>query len=293
MLTFNCTQAAADFFSTTQKGKKISPLEPAPHKTIAESIAGSIADSIAESNAPLQWQWLVHAIKVKGKPVLVVMDYQTRFSITLSAIKKGDDMAFLNSVEHHLRVHVHETMSAVNLDLQAIESSFERYSHQHNNCAFYQRGDRSAQAHINDVVWHFRRWVDDLGDVPTGVDLIGHDVFANQLLRKRKAEKDYFYPQREFLHAWLRSYGEHNIAQADACIDMLQAKARADFAARHPELVHLRSGRLEPDHSEPEHAEPGHSKSMQPNESTESPGVTGTHTARSNNVISLDAYRKK
>ena len=260
MLIFNCTKAAADFFSTTKKGKKISPIEPTHHKTIA--------DSMAESNEPLQWQWLVHAIKVKGKNVLVAMDYQTRFSITLPALKKGDDTSFLNNFEHHLTVHIHEMMTSINTDSQAIDTSLERYRHQHHSRVFYQRGDRSVQAHINDVAWHFRRWADDSGNVPTGVDLIGHDVFANQLLRQRKAEKTYFSPQREFLHAWLRHYGEYNTAQADVCIDSLQAKERADFAARHPDLI-------------------------RPKEPTEPSCLTGAHTALSNNVIALDAYRKK
>jgi len=120
------------------------------------------------------------------------MDYQTRFSITLSALKKGDNQSFLNNLEHHLTVHIHEMMISVN---------------------------------------------------------------ANPLLRKRKAEKDYFTPQHEFLHAWLIHYGEYSTAQADRCIDLLKAKERADFAARHPGLV-----------APTEHAD---------------------------NVISLDAYKKK
>lgn len=252
MLILNCTKAAADFFSTTQKGKKISRLEPAPKQTIAES------------NDPAQWQWLVHAIKVKGKNVLIAMDYQTRFSITLSALKKGDDGSFMNNFEHHLTVHVHEMMTAINADSQAIDASLERYRHQYNRCAFYLRGDRSVQAHVNDVVWHFRRWVDDCGDIPTEVDLISFDVFANQLLRKRNSEKDYFTPQDEFFHAWLRHYGEYNTVEADACIDILNAKKRADFAARHPELKH-----------------------------SSEPAATSSHTAPRNNVIALDAYRKK
>lgn len=44
MLTLNCTKAAAEFFSTTKKGKKTSPLETAPKQSIAESIT--------EPNAP-------------------------------------------------------------------------------------------------------------------------------------------------------------------------------------------------------------------------------------------------
>ncbi|MFQ3198127.1 MAG: hypothetical protein ACI81A_001848 [Paraglaciecola sp.] len=263
VLIFNCTKAAAEFFSCTRKGKIISPIEPAPKTTIAESMA--------ETNGRLYWQWLVHVIKVKGKNVLVAMDCQTRFCITLSSLTKGDDVSFLNNFEHHLSVHIHELMTSVDANSQAIDTSLEHYRQQHDNCTFYLRGERSVQKHINDVAWHFRRWTDDRGQVPTGVDLIGIDAFANQLLRQNKADKTSFYPQREFLYAWLLHYGKHNTAQADACIAILKAKERADFNAR-CELSHLGS-----DHS-PEPTEPS--------------GLTGNFPEH-DNVISLDAYRNK
>jgi hypothetical protein len=255
MLNLNCTKTAADFFSTIQKGKKTSPIEPAPHKTIAES------------NDPLACQWLVHAIKVKRKNVLIVMDYHSRFTITLSDLTKGDNTSFLNTFEHHLTVHIHEMMTSLNIDPQTIDTSLERYFHQHNRCAFYQRGDRSVQAHVNDVAWHFYSWADEMGEVPTEVDLISFDVFANQLLRKRKAEKDDFTPQHAFLHQWLKRYGEHSTAQADARIDSLRAKDRVDFAARYPELI-------------------------SPSECTDNNLPADAPIGVSNNVIELDAYRK-
>lgn len=256
MLILNCTKAAADFFNSTKKGKKTSVLEPVPKQTIAEL------------NDHRQWQWLVHAIKVKGKNVLVAMDPQTRFSITLSALKKGDDSSFMNNFDNHLTVHAHEMMSAINADCQAINGSLERYRHQHGRSAFYLRGDRSVQAHINDVVWHFRRWVDDYGDVPTEVDLIGFDVFVNQLLRKRQSEKDYFTPQHEFLHGWLKHYGEYSTVQADRCIESVKKNERADFQARHPDLV-------------------------PPTELTHTQLTSELHIDLSNNVVALDDYRKK
>lgn len=256
MLILNCTKNAADFFSTTKKGKKLSPLDPAPLKTIAAS------------NDNRQWQWLVHAIKVKGKNVLVVMDYHTRFSITLSGLKKGDDSTFMNSLEHHLAVHVHEMMTSINADSKAIEMSLERYRHKHNSCAFYMRGERSVQAHINDVVWHFNRLADNSGEVPIEVNLISFDVFMNEFLRKRKSEKDYFTPHYEFLHKWLRSFGEYSAAKAGACIDSLKAMKLTDVTARHPIL----------------NSSSGH---------TDKPCLQGKKGTSSSNVITLDDYRKK
>ena len=95
MLIFNCTKAAADFFTSTKKGEKSSPIEPAPYKTIAESIA--MADVSTDSEH--QWHWLIHAKKVKRKNVLIVMDYQSRFAITLTGLKKGNEFPFLKLFE--------------------------------------------------------------------------------------------------------------------------------------------------------------------------------------------------
>ena len=264
MLVFNCTKAAADFFTTTKKGEKSSPIEPAPHKTIAESIAMTNISADSEQS----WHWLVHAKKVKRKNVLIVMDYHSRFVITLTDLKKGDELPFLNLLEHHLTVHVHEMMALAVDNPQAIEDSLEQYFNQHHSCAFHQRGDRSVQSHINDVLWHFERSVDEIGEVPLGVDLIGFDVFVNRLLRKRRAEKDYFYPQHEFLHAWLTHYGERSEFEADRLIEGLKATERTAGQARYAGMMELT---IQAD-------------------ALRSPDV---HVDKSSNVISLDSYRKK
>jgi len=242
-------------------------IESAPHKTIAESIART---DVSTDNKH-QWHWLVHAKKVKRKNILVVMDYQSRFSITLTGLKKGDELAFLNLFEHHLTVHVHEIMAlADNIadNASAIENSLDQYAHHHQSCAFYQRGDRSVQTHMNDVLWHFERSVDEIGEVPHDVDLIGFDVYVNRILRKRRAEKDYFYPQHEFLYAWLIHFGECSEAEADKHIEGLKVQERAEFQAQYNGLFDL-------------------------DMPTEAPSSSGVHPDKNDNVISLSAYRKK
>ena len=235
MLIFNCTKAAADFFSTTKKGKKISPIEPAPYKTIAEDIE---ATNTSAETAP-QWHWLVHAKKIKRKNVLLIMDYQSRFSITLSGLKKGDKSAFLNKLEHHLMVHVHETMTLVADHPQTIIDSLENYTQQQNGYAFYQRGAHSVQTHINDVFWHFERSAEETGEVLQNVDLIGFDAYVNRILRNRKGEKDYFYPQHKFLRSWLIHYGQCTKAEADQHIDSLQAQERAEAQSLFGDITEL------------------------------------------------------
>ena len=296
MLVFNCSKAAADFFITTKKGEVISPIEAAPHKTIAESI-GSLAsdpskvlpDDIIQSDGldVIQWHWLVHAIKVKRKNVLIVMDYHSRFSITLSGLKKGDQYAFLNMFEHHLNVHIHELMQVVCDSSGDIQKSLAQYNKAHDSCAFHQRGDRSVQSTLNDVVWHFKESSHTQGAVPEGVDLIGFDAFVNDLLRKHKTEKEYFYPRRKFLHAWLAEYGEMTKAQADKKIQQLKDQERAEH--------HMRYNTLPEPNAEP-NVEPNAEQNSKKNTAPSAESLLAENTEQTHdlsNVVFIDAFKNK
>ena len=81
MIIFNCTKAAAEFFTVIHKKEKITCIESAPYKTIPESIS-NIAFGAT------QWHWVVHCVYIKKTKYLMVMDYQSRFCITFIAGKK-------------------------------------------------------------------------------------------------------------------------------------------------------------------------------------------------------------
>jgi|GEM_PF-3930506 len=68
--------------------------------------------------------------------------------------------------------------------------------------------------------------------IPTGVDLLGFDTSVNQLLRIRKADKNYFTPQHEFSHAWLTKHCSYTSAQVDVCIESVKAKQWATSSMR-------------------------------------------------------------
>ena len=118
------------------------------------------------------------------------------------------------------------------------------------------------------MLWHFEYSVDEMGEVPQGVDLIGFDVSVNRVLRKRQAEKDYFHPQHEFLHAWLTHYGECSEPEADSFIEGLKAQERAEFQERFGGIEDLGL----------------------PDDPLNSSDV---HSDKNDNVISIDLYRKK
>ena len=71
MLIFNCTKAAADFFTTTRKGNKISPMSPTPKIGLAE-------EPIIHDHQ--RWHWMVHIAKFGHKNVLLAIDTRARSS---------------------------------------------------------------------------------------------------------------------------------------------------------------------------------------------------------------------
>lgn len=212
MIVFNCTKAAADFFTRTVKGKKSSSIQPSEYKTIAEAIKN---ESETVINPVENWHWLVHVITVKRKKVIIVMDYHTRFSVSLTGIKKADENEFIAMFTHHLILHAQELMQLLVMhktesELQKadveITNSLALFLKENSSSIFHQRGDRSAQATINDVACFFNSDANNIGYVMEDFQLIKFDSFVNQQLRKNKGQKDYFCPHHEFLRFWLSNY---------------------------------------------------------------------------------------
>ncbi|MBU2871112.1 hypothetical protein [Colwellia sp. E2M01] len=281
MLVFNCTKAAADFFTTTKNGNKFSCIEPAPEKNIPyddikPANVNVLSTHTAFGNTESPWQWLVHVVKVKRKNIVIVMDCHSRFSMTFSGIKKGDELAFLNMFEHHITLHITQMMSvfadipgAVEEDVtDEIFDSIECYNNMHTNCAFHQRGDRSVQATLNDVVWHFEQQAHEFGYIAEDFGLIKFDDFINQMLRKNKSDKQYFSPHHRFLKAWLTDYTDNNTQEIARKITDFKAIERSIYQEIKEHIEYA------------EHI----TQNKQDVENTE---------AIPDNVISLDSYREK
>ena len=228
MLVFNCTKAAVDFFTVTRKGEKVSDLEPAPHKSIAESIETPVFSNDVEADqyGGFQWQWVLHCVSIKRKKYLMVMDYQSRFCITLLAGKKGDIYQFLNTFEPMLKTCFHTLANESGIDTIEIEHCIDHYDREVNSCAFHPRSDRSVQAHLNDVFWHLERHSYEDGMLLEDVDLIGFNLFAGQFPRNSKHKKSHFFSNQEFLSQW------QQWAQESQPIDMSNVIMLNDFKKR-------------------------------------------------------------
>jgi hypothetical protein len=102
MLVFNCTKTAAEFFTVTRQGKKQSPLEKPPTPAIIDT---------QHENLPVS-SWLVHAIKVQRKNVLIAMHVHTRYAMVFTGLQKGNYAEFSRQwLERPLSVRIVVTPS--------------------------------------------------------------------------------------------------------------------------------------------------------------------------------------
>ncbi|KTD20373.1 DUF6933 domain-containing protein [Legionella londiniensis] len=209
MLVFNCTKAAADFFTTVRKGNKLSPMSPVPKKKF-------IDEPVLHSHQ--QWHWMVHVKKIARRNVLLAMDMDSRFCMIFWGIKKGNVQSFLEQFHDRLGLHVVSVINLGGQDESISKKSMDSFVESHHEYAFVQRGDRSVQAHIKDVFFNFQyeqfRWEDD---IPTEEELFFSDLRHNDTPRRRRHDKDYIFPTEIMFMTWLSRYAnvdEQTIAHA-------------------------------------------------------------------------------
>jgi hypothetical protein len=199
MLVFNCTEAAGDFFSRIYKGKKITPVQRPPSATIADDQAGDSASELS--------QWLVHAITVQRKHVLLAIHLQTRYCMIFADMKKADVEGFVQAFAQRWMNNMltHAMRSGV-LEWVESPSMLERFTELNREFSFYRRSDRSAQGHLNEIVWMFKENVADAGCLPPNEAAASrYDTKTNRFLRSKRL-KDYFYPDEEMLIHWLQKF---------------------------------------------------------------------------------------
>ncbi|GAD31329.1 DUF6933 domain-containing protein [Photobacterium leiognathi] len=205
MLVFNCTKAAADFFTVKRNGKKVSPLEAPPTDSISNSEPVD-----AFSTQPPMSAWLVHAVNVQRKKVLIAMHVETRYSMVFVGIQKGDWFEFTNQLLERLFNNMQFFGEEFEMcDEESFEEMFNEFIKLHPKPYFCQRGDRSVQSHINDVAWQFENRVYQAGSLPEGHEQsASFDEWINSLIRSTKQKNDHFHPDEEMFIDWMQTYSK-------------------------------------------------------------------------------------
>jgi hypothetical protein len=147
MLIFDCTQDASDFFSRKVKGKIITAVQPA---AAAQSLEADSADHKRVD------RWQLHVTKFGRLHALVAMKVDTRYAMMFVGLKRNDVKGFLEQFTARYLVEV--LVMAGNI-LGKIPPQVELQRHVDlweeslQPVYFFKRGDRSVQAHINDVLY--------------------------------------------------------------------------------------------------------------------------------------------
>jgi len=225
MLIFNCTEAASKFFSRVHKGKKITPVDANPPSSIIEDHEVNGADE----------QWLVHAITVQRKHVLLVIHVKTRYCLILADLKKANTedfvARFIDRWVHGLMInaHLHKLGPWLNPELMAARL-LQTCEHQR----FYRRSHRSAQKHIDEIAWMFQDKVAHTGSLPPDeTAAMVFDAQMNDTPRNSKGAKSYFFPDEEMTLHWLRHYCFLDDVQLHAAKERRQQVARELTALEH------------------------------------------------------------
>jgi hypothetical protein len=316
MWVFNCTKAAVELFTTTVKGEKRTCVETPPYKTITESIEQTKDGVVFPNRLGLtdgydtDWHWLVHCVSVKRQKYLLVMDYNTRYCMTMLAPKKGDVASFINDFEGHLYLNIMGITAPHNMDVKEVAESLEACHELGNGAVFYQRNDRSAQAHINDVSWRVERHCYEDFMLEEEEDLLDFNLFTGEIPRRVKGHKDYFYPVQAFLLQWLNAFArdpektitpnlletrnyfqvlsKNNVLDgvdnnaADAALAELLKSLPADVA-------HLGEGSLNQKNAKPKNVKPKNAKPS----AEKNKDVKPKDVKHKDNVIDFSAYQKK
>ena len=190
MFVFNCTQNFRDQICSTI------------NEITEES---GVSDSLN--------QWVVHSFQVKRKNCVVAMHVMSRYSILFTNIKKIDPDSFFRLFMFRL---YNEMNFLCGLDCDTSQRVLKKINidADFSYCKSY---NRSVQAHMNDVIFHFRDQIELAGRLPKDDDeLFSSGYYVNRLLRSTFEDQDYFYPEERMVNFWKQSFVEQPDVQKES-----------------------------------------------------------------------------
>lgn len=168
--------------------------------TLMEELLVDPPSKMIKDDIVTNMQWVLHVVTLLDKNCVVAMEVNTRYAIIFTDVNDVDSELFVKRFIVRL---VTEMCIMFDRSFEDIQSYVDDFVAEHPQALLCQRGDRSVQNHINDVVWHLTHQVDKTGKLPADInELINLGVFVNQLLRKTGLSKDYFYPYEMMRDQW-------------------------------------------------------------------------------------------
>jgi len=156
-----------------------------------------------DNDSSVTMEWVLHAFKVKRKNCVIAMHTKTRYSMLFIDVKKQDSVTFFKLFFERL---INEVSALCSLKNTPIESVVNAINRKHQGFVISNKSNRSVQAHINDVVWHFKHGVDTIGCLPNIHEAYDFCCCINDFLRKTVHDKDYFIPSEKMKDFWIEAF---------------------------------------------------------------------------------------
>ena len=197
MLSFNCTQAACDFFSKVHKGKKINPVQ----KSLSQECEND--DLYSDPH-----QWLVHAATVQRKHVLLAIHLKTRYCMLFFDMKKADADGFVHAFINRWTSGVLGlALKSDVLDLVDPSVPEQQFVSLVESYCLLQRGDRSAQTQLNEILRNFKLDAEGIDLAAASWSALHYDAQINHTPRSLKDVKGLHWPDEEMVIHWLVTVG--------------------------------------------------------------------------------------
>jgi hypothetical protein len=196
MLIFDCTKDACDFFSKNVKGKIVTAVQPAATAQALE------ADSAGHERVD---RWQLHVTKFGKLHILLAMKVDTRYAMMFVGLKRNDMKGFLQ--QFNSRYLTELLVLAVNvrgeMPPQAeLQRHVDVWEESLQPVHFFKRGDRSVQAHINDVLYMAaHRAYEGTGLPVEDQDLIAFGEVPNGMFRSIRGGDDFIPAELELKQA--------------------------------------------------------------------------------------------
>lgn len=173
-------------------------------QSVAKELEGHLQEPMEPE--PTALQWFAHKVVVARRKCLILMEYQSRYAMVFCGLTKKQfdnfpdilqeriwrEVNIISQLDESLTEDDFAILSDLTLDLTATQ--------------YYQRGsDRSVMSHISQVVEDLKASVEEDGfELPTtSNEAIHFGLGVNDMLRKRKSDKDYFVPLEVYTGFWL------------------------------------------------------------------------------------------
>lgn len=222
MLTLYCTQAAARVLSRTRQGQTSSPVR-----------------KVLPDGAQQGWCWQLHAATVCRRPLVLLMEQHSRFTVAIWDVRKGDYAGLLQQFWQRIANHLLWLNEDVGgLTEAEAESVLASCVTQHQQTVFLQGGDRSVQQHLNQALAEVRLALS--GETPPLNDPLAAaqlDDYLNRGFRRVGRQAAAFVPADAFYLHWLQHAAKLDDAALEAVQHHQQSLRQAHYAAMWGEVV--------------------------------------------------------